>query len=126
MTMSDTEKLNRVESEIAIIKRWWPVVAVLFTFGGLLISGTHFFDDNIATKADITAIHRQIDSLRVAIMSLKNDYGIAKNTDTIYRLTVNNKVDNLIQEIKYIEHRHGYVIEHTNTPGADPTTKHIQ
>lgn len=126
MTMSDTEKLSKLESEISFIKRWWPVLAFVFALLDFAVRATLFINKNVATKADITIISKQIDSLSVAIISLKNDKSITKTTDTIYRLTVNNRIDNLDKEVKYIERQHGYVIEHTNTPGADPTIKHIQ
>ncbi len=100
--MSDTEKLSKIETEIAFIKRWWPVVAILFTAGFFLVQTTHFFDNNIATKKDIT-------ELRTDIAEIKKI--INKNTDTIYRITINNKMDNLVKEVKWIEQKRGYVAE---------------
>lgn len=114
MTMSENDKLSKLENEMAFIKRWWPVVGAIFVCAGLLVKGTNFVDTNVATKKDIS-------ELRTDIAEIKKIINITKNTDTVYRITINNKVDELAKEIKWVEHSRGFVTEHKTSPTSNPT-----
>ena len=68
--MSDTEReVFKKDIEIAIIKKWWPLAAFMFAFGMFAVKGTNWFDNNIATKADVQRIEKSLDDIKTTMVS---------------------------------------------------------
>jgi len=85
--MGTEERLDKVSSEVATIKRWWPLVATCVVVALFLIkvtnSVTSTYDNTIAKKTDLLIISNQILVVSNQIKTLSDDFKTYKINQSV-------------------------------------------
>jgi hypothetical protein len=100
--MSEHEKestLLQVASDLAAIKRWWPVLAAIGTIVMLVIAVTQTYDNKVAKKEDIKALYDQNLSLSKQISNLS----LQVKRDSIDKVLLKAEADSSRVNIAIIE-----------------------
>lgn len=90
--MSQDEKLTKIGNDVSVIKRWWPVIAGIFTVGYILIkivsSATSTYDNEVAKKTDIEKLSKDVMALSKQVADLSNAFYKSKTEDSIDKINI--------------------------------------
>lgn len=93
--MSDKEKeIFKKDIEIALVKKWWPLVLFICGVVTFAINGTHWFDNNIARKSDTDKIMIKVDDLAKQIANMEKIYVSSDQALSAHR-GIHKRIDSL-------------------------------
>ncbi len=116
--MSDVEKeVFKKDIEIAIIKKWWPLAAFMFAFGMFAVKGTNWFDNNIATKADVERIEKALDDIKSTMVTYnQTNEGVHINLHN--GISNNRRSIDSLGSIVAVTHKGGYMTQFKRKDGS--------
>ncbi len=87
--MSEKEQeVFKKDIEIALVKKWWPLCLFICSAVTLAINGTHWFDNNVATKSDIQRIELKLNEINSSLVNY------AQSNEAVHA-TLHRRIDSL-------------------------------
>ena len=85
---ADEKEVFKKDIEIALVKKWWPLVTFMFFFGLFIMRGTNWFDNNVATKTDIERIETKLNQINNSLVTY------ASSNEAVHA-TLHRRIDSL-------------------------------
>jgi hypothetical protein len=99
MGAEEKELFNAMAKELAAIKRWLPIFIFMGTLIGFSITGTRWFDNNIATKPELDKIIVQNEALKKQLDAILTGFDVYKRADTIDKQQIRKDYKSDIQVV---------------------------
>lgn len=106
MSADEKKQFDTMAKEMAAIKRWLPIFLFVGTLIGASITGTSWFDNNIARKADTDSIKKEVHELRNDVVDIKTSLNSYKEKSQGENVKVNNRIDSLDRIVYVIQKKH--------------------
>lgn len=107
MSTEEKKELDAFAKELATLKRWATIIGVIISCAVVLVTCTHWFDNNIAQKSDIESLkkqqHEDQEKTKASLTDLKNSFDNYKESKTIADIKLNVRVDSLARITFFIQ-----------------------
>lgn len=124
MSAEEREQFEALRGDFKALKRWYLPATVLLGIIWAVMVGTHYFDNNIATKSDIRTLSTKIDTLRTQQITLGAQFTGHKEVERVEAARIKGSVDSIGSIVKIIQGKvygkTAFMIQHKDCPKCEP------